>query len=144
MSKNRITKTELVTRLAKRTGLKKTVIQDCFNNLSDLAVKEVKKNGELVIPGFGKLVKVERNARVGRNPSTGESIAIPAKATVKFRLSKIRKTAMSDPVTPDNARVIFAKVAGVFPPNPVTKDDAVIGDDPLDSGNPNPVTENDP
>ena len=43
------------------------------------------------MPGFGKLVVVDRAARMGRNPKTGETIQIPAKRAVKFRLSKEAK-----------------------------------------------------
>jgi DNA-binding protein HU-beta len=49
-----------------------------------------------VLPGFGKLVKSERKAREGRNPATGETIQIPAKTTLKFRVGK----AMKDTVLP--------------------------------------------
>jgi DNA-binding protein HU-beta len=41
-----------------------------------------------VLPGFGKMVLSERKAREGRNPQTGETIQIPAKTALKFRLSK--------------------------------------------------------
>ena len=37
---------------------------------SALAYKEIKKNGEFVLPGFGKLVKQKRKARTGFNPKT--------------------------------------------------------------------------
>jgi DNA-binding protein HU-beta len=56
--------------------------------LANLASNEVKTNGEFVLPGFGKLVLSERKAREGRNPQTGETIQIPAKTTLKFRLGK--------------------------------------------------------
>jgi DNA-binding protein HU-beta len=56
--------------------------------------KEVKKSGECIVPGFGKLVKAKRKAREGRNPATGETIKIPAKTVVKFRLSKAVKDAI--------------------------------------------------
>ncbi len=63
--------------------------------LQELATKEVKKNGEFTIPGFGKLVKAKRKAREGRNPATGEPIKIPAKTTVKFRIGKAMKDAVA-------------------------------------------------
>ena len=43
------------------------------------------------LPGIGKLVVVKRSARVGRNPKTGETIQIPAKKVVKFRVAKAAK-----------------------------------------------------
>jgi DNA-binding protein HU-beta len=44
-----------------------------------------------VIPGLGKLVKVNRKARMGRNPATGATIQIPAKIVLKFRIAKAAK-----------------------------------------------------
>ena len=46
---------------------------------ADMAVRETKKNGMFVIPGIGRLVRVDRKARMGRNPATGEAIKIPGK-----------------------------------------------------------------
>lgn len=91
----RMTQTEIVNHMAEKTGLKKTDAKEFFNALSDLAATEVKKNGEFTLPGFGKLVKAKRKAREGRNPATGETIKIPAKTTVKFRLGKAMKDAVS-------------------------------------------------
>ena len=47
-----------------------------------------------VIPGLGKLVKVNRASRMGRNPATGETIKIPAKVVLKFRIAKAAKDAV--------------------------------------------------
>lgn len=91
----RMTQTEIVNTLAESTGLKKTEVKGLFDTLSDLAVKEVKKNGEFTLPGFGKLKKTHRKARDGRNPATGEVIKIAAKTTVKFSLGKAMKDAVS-------------------------------------------------
>ena len=57
-----------------------------------LSYKEA-KNG-FTFPGLGKLVLVKRKARMGRNPATGESIKIPAKKVLKFRISKQAKDAI--------------------------------------------------
>jgi DNA-binding protein HU-beta len=45
-----------------------------LDTLSALAYKEIKKNGEFVVPGFGKLVKQKRKARMGVNPKTQQVI----------------------------------------------------------------------
>ena len=60
----------------------------------NLAYKEIKKNGEFVLPGFGKLVKQKRKARIGINPKTQQKIKIPAKTVVKFRVAKAAKDAV--------------------------------------------------
>jgi DNA-binding protein HU-beta len=91
-----MTQTEIVNTLADKTGLKKTDVKGMFDAISELAVKEVKKNGEFTLPGFGKLKKTQRKAREGRNPATGAVIKIPAKTTVKFSLGKSMKDAVGN------------------------------------------------
>jgi DNA-binding protein HU-beta len=65
-----------------------------LETLGALAYKEIKKNGEFVLPGFGKLVKQKRKARRGFNPKTQQKIKIPAKTVVKFRVAKAAKDAV--------------------------------------------------
>ncbi len=89
-----MTKSQLLTMLAEKTNLSKKEVANLLDELASLAYKEVKKNGEFALPGFGKLVKVRRKARIGRNPATGEEIKIPAKTVVKFRLAKAAKEAV--------------------------------------------------
>jgi DNA-binding protein HU-beta len=89
-----MTQSEIVNALAESAGLKKADIKGLFDSIANLAVSEVKKNGEFTLPGFGKLVKTTRKAREGRNPATGAIINIPAKTTVKFRLGKAMKDAV--------------------------------------------------
>ena len=86
--KKRMTQSEILNHFAEKTGLKRAQVKDFFDQLADLASNEVKNNGEFALPGFGKLVLSERKAREGRNPQTGETIQIPAKTTLKFRLGK--------------------------------------------------------
>ena len=93
-TKKRMTQTEIVNQLAEKSGLKKAQAKEFFSALASLAASEVKKNGEFTLPGFGKLVKATRKAREGRNPATGDTIKIPAKTTVKFRLGKAMKDAV--------------------------------------------------
>ncbi|MFA5029599.1 MAG: HU family DNA-binding protein [Patescibacteria group bacterium] len=90
----KMTKSQLMSSLADATGLAKKDVVALLDKLTDMAYSEVKKNGEFVVPGLGKLVKVQRKAREGRNPATGESIRIPAKTVVKFRVAKAAKEAV--------------------------------------------------
>ncbi len=96
--KKRMTQSEIVNHFADKTGLKRAQIKEFFEELASLATQEVKNSGEFTLPGFGKLVLSERKAREGRNPATGETIQIPAKTTLKFRVGK----AMKDTVVPKN------------------------------------------
>ena len=88
-----MTKSQLLEVLAEKSGMTKKDINNFLDELAQLAYKEVKGKGEFVLPGFGKMVKIKRKARVGRNPATGEEIKIPAKTVVKFRLAKVAKDA---------------------------------------------------
>lgn len=89
-----MTKAQLTNALAESTGLSKKDITNVFEQLTSLAYSQVKKEGEFVVPGFGKMVKAKRKARMGVNPATGEKIKIPAKTVVKFRLAKAAKDAV--------------------------------------------------
>jgi DNA-binding protein HU-beta len=77
---------------AKRLGVSK---RDALV-LSDMAERS-EKSGVFAIPGVGRLVRVDRKARIGRNPATGETIKISAKKTVKFRVAKSAKDAIVRP-----------------------------------------------
>jgi DNA-binding protein HU-beta len=89
-----MTKSQLVSELSEKLGITKKDVNGFIDTLSDVAYKETKKKGSFVLPGFGKLVKVQRKARTGRNPATGETIKIKAKTVVKFRVAKACKDAI--------------------------------------------------
>ncbi len=87
----KMTKSQLIASLADSMDMSKKEVAGFMDKLAEVVYKEVKKNGECVVPGFGKLVKASRKAREGRNPATGETIRIPAKTVVKFRVAKAVK-----------------------------------------------------
>lgn len=89
-----MTKSQLLATLAENTGLSKKDTAAVLDKLAAMAYSEVKKAGEFALPGFGKMVKIQRKARTGRNPATGATIQIPAKTVVKFRVSKAAKEAV--------------------------------------------------
>jgi len=90
----KMTKSQLMTALSEKSGLAKKQVVSFMEMLSEMAYKEVKSSGEFVLPGFGKLVKIQRKARTGRNPLTGAEIQIPAKTVVKFKVAKAVKDAV--------------------------------------------------
>ncbi len=87
-----MTKTQTIKALAEKTGLTKDQVTGCLEELASLAYAEAKDG--FTLPGIGKLVLVNRKARMGRNPATGETIQIPAKTVVKFRVAKACKEAI--------------------------------------------------
>ncbi len=89
-----MTKSETLQTLAESTGKSKKEVSEMLEAIVALAYSETKKSGEFTVPGLGKLQKKKRDARQGRNPATGETIQIPAKTVVKFRLAKAAKDAI--------------------------------------------------
>jgi len=87
-----MTKTQIVAAIADEVGISKKDAKAVLETLAGLAYKGAKDG--FTIPGIGKLVKVRRKARMGRNPATGETIKIPAKTVLKFRISKAAKDAI--------------------------------------------------
>ncbi len=87
-----MTKSQVADHFAKKFELKKKDAAALLDELAGLAYREAKNS--FTIPGIGKLVLVNRKARMGRNPATGEQIHIPAKTVVKFRVAKACKDAV--------------------------------------------------
>ena len=86
-----LTKSQIIVKLAEQNDMTKKDVSAFLDSLAQLAYKEAKKG--FTVPGLGKLVVVKRKARMGRNPATGETIKIPAKTVLKFRISKAAKDA---------------------------------------------------
>ena len=87
-----LTKSQIVAAIADKAEISKKQVKASLEALTELAYKNAKTG--FTIPGIGKLVLVQRKARMGRNPATGESIKIPAKKVVKFRVTKAAKDAI--------------------------------------------------
>jgi DNA-binding protein HU-beta len=87
-----LTKSQIAAEIAEKNGLTKTQAIGILEHLAVLAYKHAKDS--FTIPGLGKLVLVNRAARIGRNPATGETIQIKAKKVVKFRVAKAAKDAI--------------------------------------------------
>ena len=88
----KLTKSAMLSALAVKSGLAKKQVAQVIDELVALAYKEAKNS--FTLPGLGKLVLVNRKARIGRNPATGAQIQIPAKRVVKFRIAKAAKDAI--------------------------------------------------
>ncbi|MGA2184046.1 MAG: HU family DNA-binding protein [Bryobacteraceae bacterium] len=93
----KLTQSQVIRELADSNSVSTRVAKQFVTSFAELAVRETKKNGVFIIPGIGRLVRVDRKARVGRNPATGEAIKIPAKKVVKFRVAKAVKDAIVPP-----------------------------------------------
>ncbi len=87
-----MSKSAIMAHFAEKFGMKRKQVTAFFDELSRLAHSEARN--QFTIPGIGKLVLVDRAARMGRNPATGATIQIPAKTVVKFRIAKAAKDAI--------------------------------------------------
>jgi DNA-binding protein HU-beta len=93
----KMTQSSMIKDLAAATGVSTKVAKAMMTAYVEMILKETKKNGQSIVPGIGKLVRVERKARMGRNPATGAAIKIPAKKVVKFRIAKAVKDSIVPP-----------------------------------------------
>jgi DNA-binding protein HU-beta len=87
-----MTKSQIIAAIAEKAEITKAQAEAALDTLADLAYKGAEEG--FTVPGLGKLVKVDRAARTGRNPSTGEQIQIAAKKVLKFRIAKAAKDAI--------------------------------------------------
>ena len=87
-----LTKSQIAEEIATKAGITKKAGAEILEHLAELAYKNAKNT--FTLPGLGKLVLVNRKARLGRNPATGETIKIAAKRVVKFRVAKAAKDAI--------------------------------------------------
>jgi DNA-binding protein HU-beta len=87
-----LSKAQIAASVAEKVGITKKQAVGILELLAQLAYKNAKNT--FTLPGIGKLVLVNRKARLGRNPATGEQIQIPAKRVVKFRVAKAAKDAI--------------------------------------------------
>lgn len=84
-----LTKSQIIQHIAEKNEISRKGAAGILESLAALAYKEAKNS--FTLPGLGKLVLVNRKARMGRNPQTGQPIKIPAKRVVKFRVAKAAK-----------------------------------------------------
>ena len=87
-----LTKSLITASIAETVGITKKQAVEVLEALTALAYKNAKNS--FTLPGLGKLVLMNRKARMGRNPATGATIKIPAKKVVKFRVAKAAKDAI--------------------------------------------------
>lgn len=87
-----MTKAKTADYLAGKLDVSKKQANQFLDELASLAYREARNS--FTLPGIGKLVLVNRKARMGRNPQTGQPLRIPAKRVVRFRVSKAAKDAI--------------------------------------------------
>ena len=91
-----INRTELIAKVAEKAGLSKTDADKALAALQEVLVDSLGKGEAVKITGLMGVERVERAARTGRNPRTGEEIHIPAGYGVKLTAGSALKKAVSD------------------------------------------------
>lgn len=89
-------KTELITQVAVKTRLKKSQASLAVDTLLESIQQALQNSDNVQLLGFGTFEVRERAAREGRNPSTGESLVIPAKKAPAFKAGKVLKEAVNN------------------------------------------------
>ena len=89
-----MTKSELLGHLATLSNLKKKEVDNVLLALRGIIYKSLKKEGKIKLDGLGVFQLKDRKARMARNPRTGETVSVPAKKVVKFRVLKDLKEAV--------------------------------------------------
>jgi len=87
----RMTQTQMTAHLADKIGITKRQAKSALDELNELVVKQLKKEGLLRLAGLGVFRKRKLKARMGRNPATGEQIKIPARTRLRFTPAKALK-----------------------------------------------------
>ncbi len=81
-------KATLIAKIAEKSELNKKQAEAALNAFTDTVIEALKEGDKIQLVGFGTFEVKERAARIGRKPSTGESIEIPAKKSPVFKAGK--------------------------------------------------------
>lgn len=90
-----LTKPEFVTLLSERAEVSKTKAAEMYDAVFGTLVEVVSEGNEVAIPNLGRVVFTERDARIAKNPRTGEAVEVPAKKAPKFKFAKNVKDAVA-------------------------------------------------
>lgn len=74
------------------------VVDDAVREILNLMIDTLANDGRVEVRGFGSFCLHHRRARIGRNPKTGESVPVPAKAIPHFKPGKALREAVNDKV----------------------------------------------
>ncbi len=89
---------ELIAKVASISGESRKAVEAVLKTTADVIAAELFEGGEVVLPGLGKMYVSARAARAGRNPKTGEPLALPARRVPAFHAAKALKDAVNQPV----------------------------------------------
>ncbi|GFM32597.1 integration host factor subunit alpha [Desulfovibrio subterraneus] len=88
MNSKTLTKADIVDSIYEQTDRNRAEVKNIVESLLDIMKGSIKKDHALLISGFGKFEAYDKKARKGRNPQTDETITLPPRKVVVFRLSR--------------------------------------------------------
>ncbi|MDD3629498.1 MAG: HU family DNA-binding protein [Bacteroidales bacterium] len=94
LKQKNMNKEELISAMAKESGLTKAEARKALDAFMSSVKKAVAKKDKVALVGFGSFEVVQRKAREGRDPRTGKPIKIPAKKVVKFKAGSTLSSAV--------------------------------------------------
>lgn len=89
-------KSELINAISNESELSKGLSEKALDALAVVLKKQLLDGEALLIPGIGTFSVIQKAARLGRNPKTGDTVEIPAKKTVKFKATKTLADAVNE------------------------------------------------
>ena len=110
-----MTKADLVDRVTTLGDLTRRDSEVIVETLFDSVVAALKADDKVEVRGFGSFRIRQRNSRTGRNPKTGDKVAVPAKRVPYFKPSK----ELRDLVNPTEPRRSTRRLAKATKPEPV-------------------------
>jgi len=98
-----MTKADLIESIASKAALPKEKAEEIVNGVFEEIIVALRKGDKVNISGFGTFMVLERQARIGRNPKTGEAIQIASSRAPKFRAGKTLRESLSQPLSEKEA-----------------------------------------
>jgi integration host factor subunit alpha len=86
MSKT-LTKVEIIQKIQEQTGFQRSAAIDVFERLVEVIKSTLSSGEDVLVSGFGKFCVKQKNARLGRNPASGEQMTLDPRKVVTFRCS---------------------------------------------------------
>jgi DNA-binding protein HU-beta len=86
-----MTQAQFFQAVAEKAGISKGQVREVFGSVEEVVKKNLKPGGKIPLGGLGAVKLVDRKARIGRNPATGEQIKIPARTAIKITPAKALK-----------------------------------------------------
>ena len=86
-----MTQAQFFQAVAEGSQVNKVQVREVFRAIEEIVTKRLKAEGKIPLGGLGSVKLVDRKARIGRNPATGEQIKIPARTAIKITPAKALK-----------------------------------------------------